>query len=199
MNAQDKQAIESIFTRIAEVERTAGPRDSEAESYIHSQLNAQPGSAYYLAQTVVIQQQALEAAQKKIAALEHGSNQGGRTATAAATPANTGFGLFGRSAGAGQASKAAQAPAAAPLASSGFGRSGGTGGFLAGAAQTALGVAGGMMLGSLLGNMFGGNNAEAAPAPAAEEANDPAGTDAAQGEQDQGFDGGDDFSMDGEI
>ena len=48
----------------------------------------------------------------------------------------------------------------------------GRGGFLAGAAQTAMGVAGGMMLGSLLGNALGGGGeakaAETAqPTPAA--------------------------------
>ena len=38
---------------------------------------------------------------------------------------------------------------------------GGGGGFLAGAAQTAMGVAGGMFLGNALMGMFGGNEAKA--------------------------------------
>ena len=192
MNPQDKQAIESVFTRLAQVEGTAGPRDSEAEAYIQSKLAAQPGSAYYLAQTVLVQQQALEEAQKKISTLERGTPA---PASVQAQPSSSGGGLFGfgRSSSQGSARQNAQ-PQAAPVSSSGFGRSapGAGGGFLAGAAQTALGVAGGMMLGSLLGGMFGGNDAQAAPA---EEA--PADDAAAAPEDEGGYDeGGDDFSGD---
>lgn len=39
------------------------------------------------------------------------------------------------------------------------------GGFLAGALQTAVGVAGGMLLGNMLGGLFRGNDAHAAEAP----------------------------------
>lgn len=185
MNHEDRQAIENVFTRLAEVERAAGARDDEAEAYIHSRLKAQPGSAYYLAQTVVIQQQALEAAQKKISELE--SN---RSAAPPARPA----GQFGRSAA---ASGAPLAPAAAPLSSSGFGRSAG-GGFLAGAAQTALGVAGGVLLGNMLGGLFGGgNSAQAAPAPEPDPADEAGSLDA--GHEDIGFDDGGDFSLDGDF
>src|SRR5690606_20209363 len=34
MNPQDKQAIESVFTRLGAVADSAGPRDPQAESYI---------------------------------------------------------------------------------------------------------------------------------------------------------------------
>src|SRR5690606_128179 len=123
-------------------------------------LAAQPGSAYYLAQTVLVQQQALEEAQKKISMLERGAPA--QTPTSSSTG---GGGMFGRTGSQAPSRQNAQ-PQAAPLSSSGFGRSAAAGGgFLAGAAQTALGVAGGMMLGSLLGGMFGGNDAQAAPAP----------------------------------
>lgn len=185
MNPQDKQAIESVFTRLAQVEGTAGPRDSEAEAYIQSKLAAQPGSAYYLAQTVLIQQQALEEAQKRLSAQE-------RSAPAPAQAPASGGGMFGFGRSSSQGSARPNAQAQAAPASSGFGRSAPSagGGFLAGAAQTALGVAGGMMLGSLLGGMFGGNDAQAAPAeePPADDTN-------AAPEDEAGFDeGGEDFS-----
>jgi len=186
MNPQDKQAIESVFTRLAQVEGTAGPRDSEAEAYIQSRLAAHPGSAYYLAQTVLIQQQALEEAQKRLSTQE-------RSAPAQTQAPASGGGMFGfgRSNTQGSARQNPQGQAA-PVSSSGFGRSapGAGGGFLAGAAQTALGVAGGMMLGSLLGGMFGGNDAQAAPAE------EPPADDAGAAPEDEaGFDdGGDDFS-----
>src|SRR5690606_37058418 len=181
-----------VFTRLAQVESTAGPRDSEAEAYIQSRIAAQPGSAYYLAQTGLVQQQALEEAQKKIAARE----RSGASPSQAQTQAGGSAGLFGRG-GNRTAARQDMPPQTAPLSSSGFGRSAPAGGgFLAGAAQTALGVAGGMMLGGLLGSMFGGNNAEAAPAP--EDSAAPEEDLAA--EEDPGFDeGGDDFSMDGDF
>lgn len=159
MNPQDRQAIDSVFARIEEVERQGAPRDSEAERLIQERIQQNPQSAYYLAQTVLIQQEALKNAQQKL----QEQNQTDPSAPAgAAAPSATGFGRQG----------AGQPPAAAPL-SSGFGRSnagGGGGGFLAGAMQTAVGVAGGMMLGNLLGGLFGGNDAQAAEAPAEEPA-----------------------------
>ena len=100
MNQQDRQAIDSIFTRLAEVEKTGPARDGEAEAHIQSRLNEQPGSAYYLAQTVMVQEQALHAAQQKIQALERGS-AAAPSSTHAAAAGTSGLGLgygFGRSA-----------------------------------------------------------------------------------------------------
>lgn len=163
MNAEDRAAIESVFTRIQEVERQGAPRDNEAERLIQERLQSQPQSAYYLAQTVLVQQEALRNAQQRIQQLETrspgSSSQAGLSSTG-----------FGRS-----AAPASSTPAAKPPASgfgrneSGFGRNAagaGGGGFLAGAMQTALGVAGGMMLGNMLGGLFGGGEAHASEPPA---------------------------------
>ena len=54
------------------------------------------------------------------------------------------------------------------------------GGFLAGAAQTAVGVAGGMMLGNAVASLFGGNEAHAAEP-------DPGNGDESGGEESGGF------------
>ncbi|GGI21632.1 DUF2076 domain-containing protein [Oxalicibacterium faecigallinarum] len=167
MNQQDRQAIDALFQRIGDVERQGASRDPEAEQLIAEHLRANPAAAYYLAQTVIVQDQALKNGRQ-----EDGiTPPHGDTLSAAGTPlrgnplnntaqntaTSDGFGQgFGRSA----PNYAPQQPAM----STQFGNSAQGGGFLAGAAQTAMGVAGGMMLGSMLGGMFGAGNAHAAEA-----------------------------------
>jgi len=170
MSPQDRQAIDSVFTRIEEVGRQGAPRDFEAERMIQERIQQNPESAYYLAQTVLIQQEALKNAQQQLQKQSQAPAAAAAPAPAAArAPAAPVSSLsssgFGRQA-------APEQPAAASSLSSGFGRNnngGGGGGFLAGAMQTALGVAGGMMLGNMLGGLFGGNDAQAAEAPAEED------------------------------
>ncbi|WP_293779377.1 DUF2076 family protein [uncultured Oxalicibacterium sp.] len=170
MNQQDREAIDAVFQRVAEVERQGAPRDAEAERVIAEHLRANPAAAYYLAQTVIVQEQALKNVRQDQAATspkdEELSAAGTplRSSNTATNPPSSatgsGFGNegFGRTAPA-TPNYAPQQPAGA----SQFGNSAG-GGFLAGAAQTALGVTGGVLLGSMLGNMFGANNAHAADA-----------------------------------
>lgn len=151
---------------------------------IEQQMARQDGSAYYLAQTVVMQEQALAAAQAQLEAL-NAQVQQLQVSQQQQSQAQGGFmsRLFGGAPAAQPQQPAAVArPMAArpmtpqnhmPQSSSPFSnpQSGPFGqpaqrqgsGFLAGAAQTAMGVAGGMMLGNMLGGMFAGE-AEAAPA-----------------------------------
>ncbi|MCM2503084.1 DUF2076 domain-containing protein [Aureimonas altamirensis] len=161
MNAEEKRLIEGLFTRLGMVEREATPRDGEAEAFIQQRLSAQPAAPYYMAQTIIVQEQALEAAQERIRQLESRSQESG-----------SGGGLLGSLFGGSQRGQRPDAPTprqdrtggAMPAGSPWGGASGAQaqpaarqgGGFLAGAAQTAVGVAGGMMLGSMLGSMFGG-------------------------------------------
>ncbi len=70
MDRNDQQAIESLFEKLANVERQSPPRDAEAETYIREQVARQPGAPYYMAQTIVVQEQALNAAQARIEELE---------------------------------------------------------------------------------------------------------------------------------
>jgi uncharacterized protein len=175
MDHQDRQAIEQLFGKIAQVEGQAGAPDAQAADFIRSQIARQPNAPYYMAQTVVVQEQALSAAQGRIQQLEH---------ELASRPARgSGFlsGLFGG----GQArpqphqpypSQQGMPPHTSPHMAPG--RSGmmggmaqqrGGGGFLAGAAQTAMGVAGGVMLGNMIaGALSGGDEAKAADAGQAE-------------------------------
>ncbi|MFD2238486.1 DUF2076 domain-containing protein [Aureimonas populi] len=170
MHNDEKNMIQGLFGRLREAEKTAPPRDQEAESFIRDSVAAQPGAPYYMAQTIIVQEQALEAARQRIEELE------GQTQRSSGGLLG---GLFGggqpqpraRSAGVPSVSRGAAAqgdvPAGSPWNSAARNASpaqrGGGGGFLAGAAQTAVGVAGGMMLGSMLGGLFsGGDEAVAA-------------------------------------
>jgi hypothetical protein len=138
MDHNDRAAIDDLFRKLAEVERRSGPRDRAAEEYIQSLTRALPAAPYYMAQTIVVQEQALEAAQQRIEELEAG----------AAQPARGGFldGLFGG--GRAQPAYARREPGGSGYRP--WGAPGAGGGFLAGAAQTAMGVAGGVVLGNML-------------------------------------------------
>lgn len=190
MDHNDRQAIEGLFGKLSQASRAQPHRDPEAEALIADLIARNPGAAYYLAQTVIVQEHALNSAQQQIEELEHMQRQ----------PQPQQGGMFGRLFGGGQPQP--QRPMA-PRAAQGYGQqampgqgagpwsggrpAGGGGGFMAGAAQTAMGVAGGVLLGNAIGSMFAGDAAASEP-PAEEPMEEEAGYDEA------GFDdGGDDF------
>ncbi len=182
MDHNDRQAIEGLFRKLGQAERQQPHRDPEAEAVIAGAIARQPGAAYYLAQTVIMQEQALNAAQRRIEELERMPAHG------AAQPQG---GIFGRMFGAGAAQPRPaqprmQAPGlqAQPGPWSSGGRPAGGGGFLAGAAQTAMGVAGGVLLGNAIGGMFAG------PAEAGETDAGNGGMEEDPGAEDPGFDEG---------
>lgn len=81
MQQQERDLISGLFDRLKPFE--SQPRDGEAESFIKGLAAQQPASPYLLVQTVLVQEQALKAAQERIAELE---------AKAATTqPASAGF------------------------------------------------------------------------------------------------------------
>lgn len=155
MNSQERQIIESLFTRLGEVERKAPARDAEAEAFIQERIRHQPGAPYYMAQTIVMLESALQQAQQQIEELER---------RAAQRPA--GGGLFSNLFGGGQNSSASGTSVVAGPRTAASGANAASlprgGGFLAGAAQTAMGVAGGVLLANAIAGMFGGNEANAA-------------------------------------
>lgn len=173
MHISDRHAIEDLFGKLDQLERSnAGvARDPEAEAFIRERLTRQPGAPYYMAQTIVVQEQALLAAQERIESLED----------ALANRPSGGGGFLSGLFGGGPPQPAPQRapmnsypahgssgwiPSAAPGAAPGaFGGQARGGGFLAGAAQTAMGVAGGVVLGGLLANALG-SGAEGEPATA---------------------------------
>jgi uncharacterized protein len=200
MDQNDRHAIDGLFGKLKQVEGQAGPRDGEAEAFINQRLASQPAAPYFMAQTIVVQEQALEAAQRRIEELEYqasarpagggggffsglfGSNSQPRQQPASAAyrgPTQGTAGAYGAQGAQPQNAHGDQNGLQAGQASGPWGRQGaaqrggfgggiGGGGFLAGAAQTAMGVAGGVLLGNAIAGMMGGNEAQAAETPAAE-------------------------------
>ncbi|MDY8108764.1 DUF2076 domain-containing protein [Fulvimarina sp. 2208YS6-2-32] len=159
MDRNEQTMIRDLFGKLSQAEQTAPPRDPEADRFIRESVESQPGAPYYMAQTIIVQEQALEAAKARIDELER---QGSRpfgglfgNRSRSSSPRPWGNPDDGRSSAAGMGAGAGGygRPAAGSAARGG--------GFLAGAAQTAMGVAGGMMLGSMLGGMFAGDEAAA--------------------------------------
>lgn len=158
MNAEERSMIEGLFDRLKQAEVQAGPRDGEAEALIHNAIARQPAAPYLMAQVILVQEMGLTQLQSRVEELERELAQ---------RPQGSGFmgGLFGSVGARPQ-----------PAAAAGFGRSrfpghqpamqpGQGGGFMAGALQTAVGVAGGMLLANAVAGMFGGE-AQAGEAPA---------------------------------
>ena len=187
MDHNDRQVIEGLFGKLSQASQAQPQRDPEAEALITDLMARNPGAAYYLAQTVIMQEQALNAAQNQMEQAQR-------------APEPQAGGLFGRLFGGSQQpqarpmaqrapqgyGQASQGQAHASQQGSGpwnSGRPSGGGGFMAGAAQTAMGVAGGVLLGNAIGGMFAG------PADASEMEQEPAMEEDA-GFDDPGFDDG---------
>jgi uncharacterized protein len=189
MDARDRQAIEELFGKLREVERRSPTRDRDAEALIRDFIARQPGAPYYMAQTIIAQEQALIAAQER---LEQGEQRG-----------SGGFlsEIFGpgpgRDGGRRERGPRDREPGARmlPPGASPWGRPS----FLGGAMQTALGVAGGVVLGSFMADLLMPDHAMAGePAAGAHDAGadtaDQDMADAGPGDDDLGggdFGGGD--------
>jgi len=194
LNPEDRRAIEGLFDRLADVERRNPEREAEAQELIDRETVRQPGAPYYMAQTILVQQHALEVAERRIAELEREAEERSRG------------GMFGGlfDDGRGRQNRPEDRQPVQRNRSPWDrqddasdtryqrGQVGQGGGFLAGAAQTALGVAGGVLLGSAIGSLFGAGGAQAAESSANDQPAADAGNDNVN-DQDQGAgqDGGD--------
>lgn len=155
LSPEDRDAIEGLFDRIQTAAAKSSPRDREAEMLIQRRLRDAPASPYYMAQAILMQDQALWSAQQRIAELE----------AEIAKKSDDGSFLNNRFDAAEPYRRPGQQRPRGPWdrddGDDGYGeRQSGGGGFLAGAAQVALGVTTGLMFGSAIGGMFsGGANA----------------------------------------
>ena len=70
MDHQDRQAIEQLFGKLAQVESQSAAPDAQAAEFIRSRIGQQPNAPYYMAQTIVVQEQALSVAHGRIQQLE---------------------------------------------------------------------------------------------------------------------------------
>jgi uncharacterized protein len=175
MNADERQLITGLFERMRN--HGAPDKDREAEALINQQVRANPDAPYMLVQTVLVQEQTLEAANNRVLELEEqlrsleegdrsrsarsgsflGGYWGGRRdeeprssvpqVGTRATPSAYDSRGDGRSPW--SQSAPPQQPQPAPAASSG-------GGFMRTALTTAAGVAGGMLVADSIRNMLGG-------------------------------------------
>ena len=165
MQGQERDLIQGLFDRLRAYE--SQPRDPEAERLIAGLVASQPGAPYLLTQTVLVQEQALKAAQERIAQLE---GQGGSASPGflSSAPKIGPWGAAPASAPPAQPAPSTRSPLQEALAPQPAG-----GGFLRGALATAAGVAGGALLFESLRGLFGhsegaypsGGPGTAAPSP----------------------------------
>ena len=159
MQQQERDLISGLFDRLKPFESQA--RDGEADSFIKGLTAQQPAAPYLLVQTVLVQEQALKAAQERIAELE--------AKAGAAQPSAPGFlgsapkiGPWGASAGA--AAPRTSVPTTVPSSRSPLQaavapqqQAAGGGSFLRTAMMTAAGVAGGALLFEGIRGLMGSN------------------------------------------
>jgi len=67
MTPQEQQLIESLFQRLTQGAAQSGPRDPEAEALIQQRVQSLPGAAYYMTQTLLVQDRALQQAEARLA------------------------------------------------------------------------------------------------------------------------------------
>ena len=159
MQNEEQRLIEGLFQRLKQAEQQSGARDSQADHMIAEFVRQQPSAPYYMAQSMLIQEAALKRLhaqiqdlQNEVASLKNSQQSGGGGSFLSS--------LFGG--GKSQPQQPANnwnsapqqqppQPQAAPTYAQPAPRSGG---FMAGALQTAAGVAGGVVLADMLTSMF---------------------------------------------
>jgi len=178
MSPEERQLLAGLFDRTRAA--SANPRDKEAEAFIAEAVREQPYATYLLAQAVIVQDQALGAANEKLQQLEARVKE-----LEAAQASNSGSflgGLFGGGRPAAATSVPNAGAAAAPAqAASPWGRQQAApspqqyaqsqygqpmqqpqqqgGSFLKGALGAAAGVAGGMLLANSISGLFNQHSA----------------------------------------
>jgi hypothetical protein len=176
MSPEERQLLAGLFDRIRAA--AGNPRDKEAEALIADETKAQPYAPYLLAQTVIVQDQALNAANARLQELDGKLRE---LQTQAAGPQRGGFlGGLGSLFGGGAPRRPVGPPPQAggpwqqqpqggwnqpqpgygqpqPQGGPWGGQQAGQGGsFLKGALGTAAGVAGGVLLADTIRGLFTG-------------------------------------------
>lgn len=172
MNSAEREMIENLFGKLEQAERqsvNAGQApEQQALALIREKVASLPNAPYYMAQAIVVQEEALKGLTARVEQLEQ---------ELASRPAQSGgflSSLFGGGSSSNTQQRRPQQQAYAQPQQQGYGQQGygqqqgygrapfggaPQGGFLAGAMQTAVGVAGGVMLGSAISSMFAGDAA----------------------------------------
>ena len=158
MQNEEQRLIEGLFQRLKQAEQQSGTRDGQADRLIAEFVRQQPSAPYYMAQSILIQEAALKRLhaqiqdlQNEVASLKNSQQSGngsflsslfGGGKSQPQQPANN-----WNNAPQQQPPQQQAAPTYAQPASR-------AGGFMAGALQTAAGVAGGVGLADMLTSMF---------------------------------------------
>lgn len=158
MYSQEHQLIEGLFSRLKQAESQTGPRDAAAEQLIKEHLQQQPGAPYYMAQAILIQEAAMKKLNDRITELENRLAQ--------QQPQQQSSGGFLSSLFGGGSRQQPPAPVQQPQQqawnnapqqpqynNAPAAPARGTG-FLGGALQTAVGVAGGVVMADMLTSLF---------------------------------------------
>lgn len=178
MSPEERQLLTGLFDRVRAA--AGNPRDKEAEALIADETKAQPYAPYLLAQTVIVQDQALTAANERLQELEGKVRQ--LESQAANQPRGGFLGGLGALFGGGGPQQPPRRTGPPPQAGAPWqqqpqgnwqqppqgygqppqqgpwgGQQGGQGGsFLKGALGTAAGVAGGVLLAESIRGLFTG-------------------------------------------
>ncbi len=179
MSPEERQMLTGLFDRIQAA--SPAPRDRDAEAFIADAVHALPFAPYVMAQTVLVQQEALRAANERVQQLEAQARDAqqqpqeatsflgglGKSIFGSASPAPAAAsGAWGRQPAQQQQPPAApwggqQPPQGGPWGQGGaaqYGAPQAGGGFLKGALGAAAGVAGGVLLADSIRGMMGGHN-----------------------------------------
>ncbi len=147
MTPDERRMLTDLANKVAQT--PAPPRDPEAEEFIRTQIGKRPDALYLLAQTVLIQNLALDQAKQQIQELQ---SRSGQTQTGSFLNQGGGGGYSQASAQGPSAGYAAPQSSYAQAATPQPG--GGAPSFLRGAAQTAAGVAAGALAFEGIRSMF---------------------------------------------
>ncbi|EJF32643.1 MULTISPECIES: DUF2076 domain-containing protein [Enterobacteriaceae] len=176
MQAEEQRLIDGLFDRLKQAESQSATRDAAAEQRIAQHLSQQPGAAYYMTQTILIQEAAMKQLNGKIQALEAQVSELEQKSRQQQSSGGFLAGLFGGGSSSNNTARGSDpipgsqnygtssAPGYGAPQQGGYGapqqqaapasapRAGG--GFLSGALQTAAGVAGGVVVAEMLTSMF---------------------------------------------
>ncbi|PPI86258.1 DUF2076 domain-containing protein [Candidatus Pantoea edessiphila] len=154
MELEEKNLIEKLFQRLQKAEENSSVRDCEAEKLIQDCISKQPISPYYMVQTILIQEAALNKLNQEILKLKNEIFQ-------LQMNQNKDKSFLGRLFNSNQTAQSAPTNNLHPFteANNSFVPSNmqarnSTSSFMSGALQTAVGVAGGVVIGNMLSNMF---------------------------------------------
>ncbi len=70
MESNEKQLVDALFAKIQQAATQSGMRDAQVETLITEHMQRIPRAAYYMAQTIIIQREAVRQAEARIAELE---------------------------------------------------------------------------------------------------------------------------------